>query len=230
MSQIVESELFILLLTIGSYYVGVLINDRFRRPYTNPLMIALVVLIPLLLLLGIDFETYERGSHMVSYLLGPTVVALGYSLHCQIKYLKGNVVPILSTVVVGSVVGVVVVALICKLGDCPPEVIASMEPKSVTIPIALGIAERQDGIIALTAIVVFVTGILGSIIGPGVLDKVGVRKRVARGLAMGAAAHGIGTARAMQIGRLEGAIAGMTIGLMGVATAIVIPIVKHFWR
>lgn len=213
-----------LALTVAAYYVGVLINSRAKRAITNPLLIALPLILLVLWLLGIDYETYERGSHIITFLLGPTVVALGYALHKQIKYIKGNVVAILSTVLIGSVLSVAMVSGICWLGGCDGQIIISAAPKSVTMPIALGISERQGGILALTTITVFVTGIFGSIIGPWLLRKVGVRSRVARGLALGAAAHGIGTARALQIGQLEGAVAGMAIGLMGVATALIAPL------
>ncbi len=230
MRQIIESEAFILALTIFSYYVGVKVNRKWDKPFTNPLLIALVILLPSVMLLRIDYEVYEHGSRFITFLLGPSVVALGYALHMQISHIKGNVVPILSTIVIGSVVSVVVMIVICKIGGCNNEVIVSVEPKSVTIPIALGIATRSGGILALTTITVFVTGILGSIIGPWWLDKIGVKSRVARGLAMGAAAHGVGTARALQMGQLEGAIAGMAIGLMGLATAVVVPIIEAIWQ
>ncbi len=230
MRQIIESEAFILALTIFTYYVGVKVNRKWDVPFTNPLLIAMFLLIPTVLVLDIDYETYAEGSRFITFLLGPSVVALGYALHKQIGHIRGNVVPILSTIVIGCIVSVVVMVVICKIGGCSDEVIVSVEPKSVTIPIALGISARSGGILALTTITVFITGILGSIIGPWWLNKIGVKSRVARGLAMGAAAHGVGTARAMQLGQLEGAISGMAIGLMGVATAVIVPIIEAIWR
>lgn len=230
MKEIINSEPFILALTLGTYYIGVLINNRVKRAITNPLLIATPLIVIAMMVLDIDYPTYEKGSHMISFLLGPSVVALGYALHKQISHIKGNVLSILSALVVGSIVSVVVVAGICKLGGCDAQLTSSLAPKSVTIPIALGITARSNGILAVTTIAVFVTGILGSIIGPWWLTKVGVKSRVARGLAMGAAAHGVGTARAIQIGQLEGAVSGMAIGLMGVATAVVVPILEQLWQ
>lgn len=228
MRQLITSEPFLIFITIACYYIGCKINNRFHKAITNPMLIAIVLLIATLSILDIDYETYEQGSHIISLLLGPTVVALGYLLHKQIKYIRGNEKAILTAIGVGSVVGVLSVVGICMLFGCPEEIWLSMEPKSVTMPIALGISGRSGGLLALTAVVVFVCGVFGSIIGPWLLRKVGVKSRVAQGLAMGAAAHGVGTGEAMKMGQLEGAVAGMAIGLMGVATAIVVPIVEIF--
>ncbi|MCF0191204.1 MAG: LrgB family protein [Marinilabiliaceae bacterium] len=222
-----ESEAFLLLLTIGAYYVGVVINRKVRKPFTNPLLIAICLLIPVLTSLGIDYEHYEKGSHAISLLLSPTVVALGYTLHCQIKYIKGNVTRILLAITAGSIVGVLSVVAICLALNTPHLLMVSMEPKSVTMPIALGITSRTGGLLPLTAISVFICGIFGSIIGPWFLRKIGIKSPLAVGLAMGSASHGVGTSRALQIGQLEGAVAGMAIGLMGVWTAVVIPLVEQ---
>ncbi|MCQ2226562.1 MAG: LrgB family protein [Bacteroidales bacterium] len=230
MKEILHSDTFIVILTIGSYYIGTLINSRVNKPFTNPLLIALILIIPTLLLLDIDYPTYEKGSHIISFMLGPTVVALGYILHKQIAYLHGNIRSILISVSIGSIVGVVSVLLICWLFDCPREVMISMEPKSVTMPIALAISERSNGILAMTAITVFVCGIFGSVVGPWVLKVTGIKSKVAKGLALGAAAHGVGTSRAIQMGQVEGAFAGMAIALMGILTAIVIPIIESIWK
>ncbi len=226
MRDILTSEPFILSLTIACYYIGTIINNYVRKPYTNPLLISLIIIIPILILLNIDYETYSHGSHIISFMLGPAVVALGYTLHKQIDYIKGNVRSILISVAIGSIVGVVSVLLICSMFGSPKEIMVSMEPKSVTTPIAIGLSERSGGIPSLTAIVVVVCGILGSVVGPWFLDTIKVKSEVARGLAMGAAAHGIGTSRAMQMGQVEGAVAGMAIGLMGVLTAVVIPLIE----
>jgi len=226
MKEIITSEPFILSLSLACYYAGTLINNWAKKPYTNPLLIAIIIIIPILLLLDIDYKTYSEGSHIISFMLGPSVVALGYTLYKQIDNIKGNVRSILISVAIGSIVGVVSVLLICSIFGSPKEIMVSMEPKSVTTPIAIGLSEKSGGIPSLTAIVVVVCGILGSVVGPWFLDTIKVKSEVARGLAMGAAAHGIGTSRAIQMGKIEGAVAGMAIGLMGVLTALVIPIIE----
>ncbi|MCQ2216401.1 MAG: LrgB family protein [Bacteroidales bacterium] len=226
--DLIQSEPFILLLTIGAYYLGTIIHRRFNHPLTNPLLIAISTLIPLLLALDIDYPTYEKGSHAISLLLSPTVVALGYALHMQIRHLKGNVKRVLLAITAGSIVSVLSVVAVCFVMDTPHLLMVSMEPKSVTMPIALGITERMGGLAPLTAITVFTCGIFGNIVGPWFLKSIGVTSPIAQGLALGAASHGVGTARAMQLGQLQGAIAGMAIGLMGVWTAVVVPLVEYF--
>ena len=125
---------------------------------------------------------------------------------------------------VGAVVGVVSIIVFCRLMNAPEVITLSMQPKSVTMPIALVLSEMSGGLPALTAVSVMICGIFGSIIGPWFLKTIGVKSKIAKGLAMGTASHGIGTSRAMQMGQFEGAIAGMAIGLMGIMTAITIPL------
>ena len=226
MNEILHSESCMLAITVFCYWLGVIIHNKYPKPYTSPILLAIIFVIPILLLLNVDYPTYERGTHLITYLLGPTVVALGYSMHKQIVAIKKNLVPILFAVFLGSLVGVLSVIGICKLFDAPLEIMTAMEPKSVTMPIALGISERSHGLIPLTAVSVAICGVFGSVIGPWFLTKIGVKSPVARGLAMGSAAHGVGTGRAIQMGAIEGAVAGMAIGLMGVFTAIIIPIIE----
>ncbi|MCQ2960022.1 MAG: LrgB family protein [Bacteroidales bacterium] len=226
MKNIINSEPVILALTIFCFLLGTLINKKYSKPYTSPILLAIIFLIPLLLVLDIDYPTYEKGTHVITFLLAPTVVALGYNMHKQSKSIKKNIVPILITVFIGSLVGVLSVIGICKLFNAPMEIMTAMEPKSVTMPIALGISERSHGILSLTAVSVAICGILGSVIGPWLLEKIKVKSPVAKGLAMGAASHGIGTARAMEMGPVEGAVAGMAIGIMGIFTSIIIPIIE----
>lgn len=226
MRQLIESEPFILAITVFAYYIGLKVDSRFHRAITNPLLVAIVVLLPLLLLLGIDYPTYDAGSHLITFLLGPVVVSLGYNMHLQVKCIKKNLYPILATIAVGSMVGILSIYGLCKLFEADNIVITSLEPKSVTMAIALSLSEHCGGLPALTAMSVTICGVFGSVIGPWLLRVCGVRSAVARGLAMGAAAHGTGTARAFEMGQLEGAIAGMAIGLMGVFTSVFMPLVN----
>ena len=141
-------------------------------------------------------------------------------------WLHGKRAPIVIAIVTGSAVGILSVALIARWMGAEPAVVASLEPKSVTTAIALSLSANSGGIPALTSVVVIVVGVFGGIVGPWVLRKVGVESRIAKGLAMGAAAHAMGTARAMELGAVEGAISGLAIGLMGVATAVLVPILE----
>jgi predicted murein hydrolase (TIGR00659 family) len=217
------------MLVMGSYYAGVSLQKRTRIRILNPLITAMALIIPVLLLTGVEYKEFAEKTYIIHFMLGPSVVALGYILHKQIGHIRGNVGSIAAALLVGSIVGIVSVILIGKMLGSSQEVIASMQPKSVTTPIAIGISERSGGIPALTAVVVVLCGILGSVIGPWLLDKLKIKGKVARGLAMGASSHGVGTARALEMGPVEGAISGMAIGLMGVITAILIPFVEKLF-
>ena len=148
-------------------------------------------------------------------------------LYEQVHYLKGNVVSIFTSVFVGAVVGILSVIVVGRLMGADHALIASLQPKSVTTPIAMGISEKAGGIPSLTAVIVVAVGIFGSIIGPFVLKILGIESRIAKGLALGASSHAVGTAAAIQIGAVEGAISGLAIGLMGIMTAVLVPIIEY---
>lgn len=225
MKTLFESTEFILLLIFGSYLFGQWVFKKTRIGLLHPLVIAMAIIIAFLKLSGISFETFEKGSSFVSFMLGPSVVALGYILYEQIDYLKGNVVSILTSVFVGSLVGIISVIILVRLMGADDILLHSLEPKSVTTPIAMSIAQQNGGNVSLTAVIVIFCGIFGSIVGPPVLRMLGIKSCVAKGLAMGASAHGVGTAKAMEMGVIEGALSGLAIGLMGVMTALLIPLI-----
>jgi len=147
-------------------------------------------------------------------------------LYEQIQYLKGNVISILTSVFVGAIVGIVSVIAIGELMGADAALVATLEPKSVTTPIAMGIAEKSGGIPSLTAVIVVAVGIFGSIVGPFVMKVLGIESRIAKGLALGASSRGVGTSVAIQIGAVEGALSGLAIGLMGIMTAILVPVIS----
>ena len=229
MNTLIQSEPFILALVLGSYYLGIFIQKRSGWQLLNPLITAITIIISVLMLLNIEYPVFEAKSSFIHFMLGPSVVALGYLLHKLIGHIKGNIASIAGALTIGSIIGIVSVIIICRLTGSSQAVTASLQPKSVTTPIALGLSVRSGGIPALTAVIVVACGIFGSIAGPWLLDKLRIRSKIARGLAMGASSHGIGTARAMEMGPLEGAISGMAIGLMGVITAILIPVIEKMF-
>lgn len=230
MRALFESTEFILLLVFGSYLFGQWVFKKTKLGLLHPLIIAIAIIIAFLKVSGVSYDTFERGSQFVTFMLGPSVVALGYVLYEQLEYLRGNVVSILTSIFIGSVVGVVSVIILAKITGADEVLIYSMEPKSVTTPIAMSIAQQSGGNVSLTAVIVLFCGIFGSIVGPPVLRLLGIKSSVAKGLAMGASAHGIGTAKAMEMGMIEGALSGLAIGLMGVTTALLIPIVHRLFE
>lgn len=224
MKALFESTEFILLLIFGSYLFGQWVFKKTRIGIFHPLIISLAIIIAFLKISGVSYETFEQGSRFVSFMLGPSVVALGYILYEQLSYLKGNILSILTSIFIGSVVGIMSVILLAKLTGADQTLLHSLEPKSVTAPIAMSISEQSGGNVSLTAVVVIFCGIFGSIVGPPILRLLGIKSSVAKGLAMGASAHGVGTAKAMEMGMIEGALSGLAIGLMGVMTALLIPV------
>ena len=229
MKALFESTEFILLLIFGSYLFGQWVFKKTRIGLFHPMIISIAIIIAFLKITDMPYQTFEQGSSFVSFLLGPSVVALGYILYEQLAYLKGNIVSILTSVFVGSLVGIMSVILLAKLTGADQMLIHSLEPKSVTTPIAMSIAEQSGGNVSLTAVIVLFCGIFGSIIGPPILRLLGIRSSIARGLAMGASAHGVGTAKAMEMGVIEGALSGLAIGLMGVMTALLIPAIHQLF-
>lgn len=219
----ISSEIFLLGLVMGTFLLGVFIYRKTKITLLQPLLISILIIIPFLKFTGISYQTFYQQTHFLNFMLGPSVVALGYVLYEQIEYIRGNVISILTAVFVGSVVGIVSVVLIAKAFGADKVLMASLAPKSVTTPIAISLAEKSGGVPALAAAFVVICGIFGGLIGPIVLRKIGVKSKIAQGLAMGSASHALGTARAMEMGAVEGAISGLAIGIMGIMTALLIP-------
>lgn len=225
MKQLLESTEFTLLFIFSAYLLGQWIFKKTRIAIFHPLIIAIALIVAFLKTTGIEYQTFERNSEFISFMLGPSVVALGYVLYEQLDYLRKNVVSILTSILAGSIVGIVSVIILANLTGADAIILQSLEPKSVTTPIAMSIVEQHGGNVSLTAVVVLACGIFGSIVGPPILKLLRIDSSVAKGLAMGASAHGVGTAKAMEMGTIEGALSGLAIGLMGVMTALLIPII-----
>lgn len=226
-SEVLSNPFYCLPLTIGVYLLSIQIRKRVKTDLLHPLAVTLGVLILLLILSGTTYEEYRRGSEMIHFMLGPSVVALGYTLYDQSQHLKGRVGTILLSLFVGAVVGIVSVIGIAYILGANEVIVASMQPRSVTTPIAIALAEQSGGIPSLTAVVVVIAGIVGGIMGPPLFRLMGIEDRIAKGLALGASAHGVGTSVAIQMGALEGAIAGLAIGIMGLFTSLLIPILNR---
>ena len=226
MKEILSSTPAILLLVIGSYYIGTLLYRRLRSAWVHPVAVAMILCVVVLLTLGIDYPTFQAGTAFLDFLLGPTVVALGYLLYEQLEHLRGREIAIFVATIIGAFVGIASVVLLGYFFNLDEALIASLAPKSATMPIAIPLSEQSGGLPAITAVVVFLTGIVGSIIGPWLLDKCGITHPIARGLALGSASHGIGTSRAIELGAIEGAVSGLAIGLSGVAISLLLPLVE----
>lgn len=226
MEAFIGSHLFWLTMTIATYLGAVWLFSKLHLGVLHPLIVSMVVLITLLKVTGVPYQTYKESTEMISFMLGPTVVSLGYVLYEQVEHIKENATSILVSTFVGSIVGVVSVIVILRLTGADHAVVASMQPKSVTTPIAIQLSERSGGIASLTSMAVVICGIFGAVAAPWLFRVFRISSPVARGLAFGASAHGVGTAAAMKMGAVEGAISGLAIGVMGVMTTFAIPLVS----
>ncbi|MCZ7566786.1 MAG: LrgB family protein [Burkholderiales bacterium] len=213
----------------GAYWI-------YRRagfhPLLNPVALSVATLVALLELTGTPYAAYFDGAQFVHFLLGPATVALAIPLYAQLDRLKAAWLPLAGALVVGTVAAIAsAVGIAWALGASATTLI-SIAPKSVTTPIAMGITEKLGGLPSLTAVLVVSTGILGAVMAKYVLDALAIRDHGVRGFAIGVAAHGIGTARAFQLSEQAGAFAGLGMGLNGLATAVLFPLIVWLagWR
>lgn len=223
-------QIFYIVLIVLVYILSLRLYRRTSFPLLQPILVSAAVIILFLKTLSIEYTVFRQNSWLIDFLLGPSAVALGYQLYEQLEHIKRNALSILTAVAVGSLVGILSVYAVAKLMGADNTIIATLQPKSVTTPIAIEIARRSGGVTSLTAVVVISVGILGALIGPFIMKRLGIEDRIARGLALGSAAHGVGTAKAIELGAIEGAFSGLAIGLMGVATSLWVPVVEIFTR
>ena len=195
------------------------------HPLANPVLLAVAALVLLLHLTDTPYPTYFDGAQFVHFLLGPATVALAIPLYAQLPRLRAMAVPLLAALVVGSVTAMLSAVLIGKLLGASEASLLSLAPKSVTTPIAMGIAERIGGLPSLTAVLVIATGILGAISARFIYQALGISDHAVRGFAIGVASHGIGTARAFQVSEQAGAFSGLAMGLNALVTALLVPLV-----
>lgn len=223
-SSMVANVPVMIALTFGTYLLGVWCRDKSGIQLLHPLFICIPAIVAVLKVFDIPCDFYMEANRIVSFVLGPCVVALGVKLYEHRRIVAENMTAILSAVVVGSIVSVASVILIGRLCSLPSLMILSLEPKSVTTPIAMDIVESLKGNPSLAAVTVVLSGFVGNVLGPAIMNLLHIKSPLARGAALGCSSHGLGTARAIEEGAVEGAVSGLCIALMGVATAFVVPI------
>ena len=225
------SPLLGLTITLLAYVLALAVHQRYRRhPLTNPVLLAVVLLVTLLLLTDTPYPSYFAGAQFVHFLLGPATVALAIPLYAQLGRVRAMRWPVLLGLAAGALTAVVsAVGSAWLLGASVPTQL-SLAHKSVTTRIAMAVAERIGGIASLTAVLVIVTGIVGAVIAPALFRRLRVQDHAIQGFALGVTAHGIGTARALQISEEAGAFAALAMGLNGVVTALLLPALFSGWR
>ncbi|PPD16876.1 MAG: hypothetical protein CTY25_00475 [Methylobacterium sp.] len=220
-----EQPLFFLVLTVLAYLAGDRISQATNRhPVANPVLIAVVIVGSVLLLTGTPHARYFEGARFVHVLLGPATVALALPIIRHRALIRRQWRAIVGAMVIGAGVGVISAAGLAKALGLSAGTVASIAPKSVTAAIAMGISEQLGGTPPLTAVLVIATGILGGILITPLMNLIRVRDYAARGFAAGLAAHGIGTARALQVNEKAGAHAALAMGLNGLVTALLAPL------
>ncbi len=214
-----------LTLTLIAYQLAYWLYAKARfHPLLNPVAISVALLATLLALTGTAYQTYFSGAQFVHFLLGPATVALAIPLYAQLARLKAEWRSLLIALVAGCVTATSSAMLFAWMFGASRTTLLSLAPKSVTTPIAMGIAEKIGGLPSLTAVLVVSTGIIGAVLAKYILDALKIVDHAVRGFATGVAAHGIGTARAFQVSEEAGAFAGLAMGLNGALTALLVPL------
>ncbi|MGE5385505.1 MAG: LrgB family protein [Betaproteobacteria bacterium] len=223
--HLVDSPLLWLTATLLAYHLACAISHRLKsNPLANPILLAMLMLGGVLWATDTPYTSYFEGARLIHFLLGPATVALAIPLYLQWHHVKAMALPIVAGLTAGCVAAIASAVLIARWFGASEATLASLAPKSVTTPIAMGIAERIGGLPSLTAVVVILTGILGAIIAAPLFRLLRVRDEAVQGFAIGLAAHGVGTARAFQISEQTGAFAALAIGLNGLLTAVLVPV------
>ena len=218
-----------LTLTLVAYGIGDwAFRASGRRPLVNPVLLAVALLALVLTVTGTDYATYFEGAQFVHFMLGPATVALAVPLYVNRALIRRSLLPMLAALVVGAGTAMVSAVWIAQAAGVSPGTQPSLVPKSVTAPVAIGIAETLGGQPSLTAVLVILTGIIGAVVGTPIFNALGITDYRARGFAMGVASHGIGTARAFQVSETAGAFAGIGMGLNALLTALVAPLLAPY--
>ena len=223
------SPLFWLTMTFLAYLVADRLSQLSgRHPLVNLVAVAATLIILLLKATGTSYETYFAGAQFIHFLLGPATVALAIPLYRNLERVRATALPILGSLLVGSVVAIVSAVLIAEWMGAPHELIVSFAPKSVTAPIAMGLSEKIGGAPILTAALVMATGVFGAMILTPLMRLLRITDSAAIGMAAGLASHGIGTARALHVDATAGAFGGVAMGLNGALTSMILPVLLHW--
>ncbi|MCL1886910.1 MAG: LrgB family protein [Betaproteobacteria bacterium] len=223
MNSFMYSDVLLITLTISLFWAAQRLQRRLGWVVLNPILVTIAIIILILRIGDISYDAYAQGSQYIAFLLKPAIVALGVPLYQQLEQIKKQVLPVLVSQLFACITGVLSVTFIAHLLGASPEVIISLSPKSATTPIAMEVSRVLGGIPALTAIIVILTGIFGAIFGLSFLKLVRVKSRIAQGLALGAAAHAVGTAQAMQKTSRLGAYSSLGLILNGTLTGLLTP-------
>lgn len=219
-----QSAYFGMVLSVLYFWFGTWLRRRIPSPLINPLLIASILTIATIVMLDIDYDAYASGASHLSWLLTPSTVCLAVPLYRQLQLLRRHWQAIVISVAAGCIACAVTVAGLSHLLGLSPEIYHSLQPKSVTTAIALGIGTQLGGLEGIISLGVMITGLFGVVIVDVILKFLKVTHPVAKGLAIGNSIHAIGTAHALELGEIEGAMSGLTIVVAGIMTVIIAPL------
>lgn len=220
-----SSPLFGVLLTLIAFQIGLYISKKTGIVVFNPLLIAIIFIIGILTVFKVPYVSYNTGGQYITFLLIPGTIVMAVPLYKKIELIKKDFMPIMVGIIVGSTTAVLSVVLLSKLFKLPEDLTLSLVPKSITTAIGVEVSQTIGGLPAITTTAIIVTGILGAILSPLMIKVFRVKDKIAAGIGIGTSSHAIGTSKALEIGEVEGAMSSAAIGLAGIVTAIIAPII-----
>ena len=230
MYNVFDTEIFGVILSILFFNIGIYIQKKTNKPIFNPLLIAILGIILFLSITKIPYESYQLGGDRINFFLGPVTIVLAVPLYKQFDLFKKYLLEILIGISCGVVVSFISIKLIGHFTNADVDIINSLIPKSITTPMGISLTKTLNGVEAITVVSIILTGILGAIISP-IVFKIGkINNPVAKGIALGTSAHALGTTKALEMGEVEGAMSGLSIGISGIITVILIPIIINFMQ
>lgn len=229
MEFVEQSVFFGVSLSLAAYGLGVVLQKRFRLALFNPLLIAVVVTIAVLLSAHIDYDIYYEGAKYLSYLLTPATVCLAVPLYEKLALLRRNWKAILAGIASGVLTTLMSVLVLSRAFSLTHEEYVTLLPKSITTAIGMGVSEELGGYVTLTVAMIIVTGILGNVTAVAVCRLFRITEPIARGVAIGSSAHALGTAKAIEIGEVEGAMSGLSIVVAGLLTVVGASVFAQLW-
>lgn len=217
-----ESVYFGVVLSFIAYEIGLILKRKFKTALLNPLLIASILIIGVLLALDVDYATYSNGAKYISYFLTPATISLAIPLYRQLSLLKKYPAAIFGGITAGVLTAMVSIFLLSLAFGLSHEQYVTLLPKSITTAIGMGVSDKMGGIVTLTVVAISVTGISGNVLAEFILKVFRITEPVARGLAIGTSAHALGTTKAMELGEVEGAMSSLAIVVAGIMTVVTV--------
>lgn len=229
MSEIISIPILPVLITLSTFYVGIIVQRKMKTPLCNPILVAVVLILVILALTGMDLKTYQAGNTRFSWLLAPATVSLAVPLYEHFKILRKHITVLLVGVAAGAISCLVMVLGFCCVLHFSPEMIISLLPKSVTTAIGVPLSEMAGGIPPITTAAIVVTGVAASVLGPTLCDLFHLTDDIAQGAAYGTAGHVVGTSKAIERSALAGAASSLSLVAAGLFTAVIFPVVIAYF-